>query len=282
MTFRLESSGVLDVAHALRVLKLHSLPGQEEIDDTAAQVHRVLRLNHHLVEVRLTLEPTGIVIEHDAPDSSIPELRATADHWFGLSQDSAIDYASLQPLPTFARLSQTSGHLRLISYPSVFEALATTVIGQQVSLAAARTLAGRYVENLGELHPSGLRVFPTAHDTAAVEPVQIQSMIRCPLARATTLHTVATWYQQIGQHLVDDRQQFLTQLISLRGVGPWTRDYMALRGLREPTIFLDSDLVIRRALSALGTSEDELRNLPLEARYLATILLWNHDSQHGV
>lgn len=279
MTLRLTVSGMLDVTHTLAVLRLHSLPGQEEIDEAAAQVHRILRFDDHLVEVHVALNPDAVIVQHDAPAKLLPKLRSTIDHWFGLTQDTSSAYASLQTLPSFARLAQESDHLRLISYPTIFEALATTVIGQQVSLAAARTLAGRYVENLGELHQSGLRAFPTAQATASLEPAQIQSIIRCPLARATTLYTVAHWYQDFGQHLIHDHEQFLTQLLALRGVGPWTRDYMALRGLRAPEIFLDTDLVVRRALNNLGVSENELKDLPSQAGYLATLLLWHHDSR---
>jgi len=282
MTLHLASTGTLDVEHTLRVLKLHSLPSQERIDESTAQVHRVLRLDDHLVEVRLTLQTTGVSIEHDAPNDLVPKLRTTIDRWLGLSQDTSCAYASVHEQPTLARLARASNNLRLISYPTIFEALATTIIGQQVSLAAARTLAGRYVEKLGELHPCGLRTFPTAQVTASLDPLQLQAIIRCPLARATTLHTVASWYQNFGRQLAGQDQQFLAQLLALRGVGPWTKDYMALRGLRMPDVFLTSDLVIRRAIINADVRQQDIDRLPTPARYLATLLLWDYDARGQV
>ncbi|WP_334122309.1 DNA-3-methyladenine glycosylase family protein [Glutamicibacter sp.] len=279
MELRLKSVGTLDIAHTLSVLSIHSLPAQEEIDTRTAEVHRILRIEDTLVDVYLRLDDSGISVIHDAPASLVPRLQATIDHWFGLTQDTATAHASFSDLAGFKELSEAYPNLRLISYPDPFEALATTVIGQQVSLAAARTLAGRYVEHLGEEHPSGLRAFPTARATASLSPGEIQSIIRCPLARATTLHTVSTWYQDCGQDLVHQPTEFLSQLLSLRGVGPWTRDYMALRGLRDPQIFLDSDLVVRRALKNLAMPDFSSSSLPADSKYLATLLLWAYDAE---
>jgi len=280
MSLYLEASGTLDIEHTLSVLRLHSLPVQERIDPATAEVHRVIRVDGYLINLRLTLDPSGISVDHDAPAELIPRLQSIIDHWFGLSQDTSTAYEALTRLPGIKALAAAFPDLRLISYPDPFEALATTVIGQQVSLAAARTLAGRFVERLGEAHPSGLYAFPTAEATAALSATETQSIIRCPLARATTLHTVSAWYRDHGQALVHEPAEFLTQLLSLRGVGPWTRDYMALRGLRDPKIFLDSDLVVRRALKNSKIPQATSESIPADAGYLATLLLWAYDSRH--
>ncbi|UYQ78154.1 AlkA protein [Glutamicibacter sp. JL.03c] len=280
MRLRLEAEGTLDIAHALSVLSLHSLPGQEIINFGRGEVHRILRIEDHLIDARLTLDPSGICVDHDAPLELLPRLQAVIIHWLGLEQDTTGAYQALSEMSGFRSLAAAFPHLRLISYPDLFEALATTVIGQQVSLAAARTLAGRYVEHLGEAHPSGLRAFPTAESTASLNPTEIQAIIRCPLSRAATLHNVASWYLDDGQELGQRPDEFLGQLLSLRGVGPWTRDYMALRGLRDPMIFLDSDLVVRRALKDLGMAPGTSASLPEGSGYLATLLLWAHDSAY--
>ncbi|WP_349931250.1 hypothetical protein ABNP34_02960 [Glutamicibacter mishrai] len=278
MRLRLEAAGTLDITHALSVLSLHSLPAQENINSGRAEVHRVLRIEDHLIDTRLTLDASGISVDHDAPMELLPQLQTVIIHWFGLEQDASGAYQALSEMQGFKSLAVAFPHLRLISYPDLFEALATTVIGQQVSLAAARTLAGRYVDHLGDAHPSGLRAFPTAEATASLNPAEIQAIVRCPLSRAATLHTVASWYLDDGQELGQRPDEFLGQLLSLRGVGPWTRDYMALRGLRDPKIFLDSDLVVRRALKDLGIAPGAGAFLPVGTGYLATLLLWAHDS----
>lgn len=280
MTLRLEAAGTLDIVHALSVLRLHSLPAQERIEPSTAEVRRILRVGGHLIDVHLALDPSGISVEHDAPAILVPSLQTIINHWFGLQQDTSPAYESLAKMPGLDAMAASFPNLRLISYPDPFEALATTVIGQQVSLAAARTLAGRYVEHLGEAHASGLRAFPTAEATSALSAPEIQSIIRCPLARAATLHAVSQWYLECGESLVHRPTEFLTQMLSLRGVGPWTRDYMALRGLRDSQIFLDSDLVVRRALKNSSILPVIRESLPAGAGYLATLLLWAYDSEH--
>lgn len=279
MDLQLPAAGVFDTAHALAVLKLHSLPAQEELDEQALRIRRVLQVGGGLVEVRISLNHAGLAAVHDAAAACEPQLAAILDHWFGLSQDTAPAYAQLAALPQFQPLAQRFPHLRLISYPDMFEALATTVLGQQVSLAAARTLGNRYVAALGQAHPSGLRTFPTAQQTASCSPLELQKLIRCPLARATTLHMVAAWYHSTGSQLLQRPSTFLAELMALRGVGPWTRDYVALRGLCDPGVFLGSDLVVRRALRSLEAEVPIGASLPAGSSFLATLLLWAHDAQ---
>lgn len=278
MELRLPATGTLDPGHALAVLALHSLPAQERLDPAAAQVQRILQVQGHLVEVSLRPDAFGVSLTHDAPPESVARLTGIINHWLGLQQDTSAAYAALGALPGYQPLAMAFPHLRLISYPDPFEALATTVIGQQVSLAAARTLGGRYVDALGQPHNSGLRAFPSAAATAACTPAELQQIIRCPLSRAVTLQSVAEWFELSGQFLLGDAPAFLDQLQALRGVGPWTRNYMALRGLRDPEIFLDSDLVVRRALGKLRDGGAVVAPPPRGAGYLATLLLWSFDA----
>lgn len=278
MDMHLPATGTLDVSHALAVLKLHSLPVQERLDEPAARLQRVLQVKGRLVEVTLELTPSGIRLSHDAPTEFSPHISEVINYWFGLQQDTSDSYEALNAISCYRSLAAAFPSLRLISYPDHFEALATTVIGQQISLAAARTLGGRYVGALGQLHSSGLRAFPTASATAACTPEELREIIRCPLARATTLHTVAAWFQAHGQLLLSNGPEFLDELQGLRGVGPWTRNYVALRGLRDPEIFLESDLVVRRALRKLHDSGLAVSPPPVGTGSLATLLLWSFDA----
>lgn len=278
MELRLPATRTLDVGHALSVLALHSLPAQERLDTGAAQIQRVLQVQGSLVEISLKLDPAGVTLSHDAPPDSVDQLTRIINQWLGLQQDTGAAYEALAALPGYQSLAMAFPHLRLISYPDAFEALATTIIGQQVSLAAARTLGGRYVGAVGELHSSGLRAFPSAAATAACTPEELREIIRCPLSRAVALQAVAEWFEFSGQFLLGDAPAFLEQLQSLRGVGPWTRNYMALRGLRDPEIFLDSDLVVRRAMGKLRDRGEAVAAPPRGAGYLATLLLWSFDA----
>lgn len=128
------------------------------------------------------------------------------------------------------------------------------VLGQQISVAAARTLAGRLVRRFGTPlsapHGGLTHLFPEAAALAQADPESL------PLtsARRATLANVARGLAGgvIELHPGADRVAVTAQLQSLAGVGPWTAQYVAMRALGDPDVFLATDLGVRRALEKLG------------------------------
>lgn len=279
MNFTLPVSGVLDVAQTLSVLKVHSLANQEILDFHAASIKRVLRLRGEYYATKLWLSPTEVTIETQTPQRLQSELVDIINSWLGLPQDQLQGYAKLETLDMLKPAVKRFPNLRLIGYPDLFEALMTTILGQQISTSAARTLATRYVQELGERHECGLHVFPDALSTSQNTAEELQQIIRCPLSRAQTVQRVAHWYVHTGQYLAESQEDFLDSLQALKGVGPWTRDYVALRGLRQQSIFLRTDLVVKRALATLGVKQTDTLEIPDGAGSLATVLLWALDTK---
>lgn len=271
---QLPVDGTLDVAHTLEVLAVHSLPNQEILDTANASVDRVLWIASRPRYTRIHLEGDRVRVRSEATAAQRTELSRILNHWLGLQQPGAASLQRLASDPLLGATARRFPHLRLISYPDLFEALATTVLGQQISTAAARTLAIRYVEALGICHPSGLKVFPRPEDTAAATPQHLAALIGCPLSRAATLHRVACWYLQRPAEPSPDPAQLRGELLPLKGIGPRTADYAALRGLRDPGAFLASDLVVRRALAQLGWNGKASQLDWGSDNSLATVLLW--------
>jgi AraC family transcriptional regulator of adaptative response / DNA-3-methyladenine glycosylase II len=127
------------------------------------------------------------------------------------------------------------------------------VLGQQVSVAGARTLAGRLVASWGERLPTPVgevtHLFPSAPTLAALDPAQLPM----PRARAATLVGLAAALAR-GELILDegaDRAQSVAALLALPGIGPWTAGYVAMRALRDPDAFPAGDLGVRRALESL-------------------------------
>lgn len=272
--FTLQARGILDVEHLMQVLQVHSLPIQEELDVPQRSVTRLVQVDGVHCKTRLTFLPKGIEVDAEALASVQPRLSGVLDQWLGLAQPG---FPSLQRLaldPLLGPVATCFPHLRLIGYPDFFEALMTAILGQQISTRAARTLSRRYTGALGRPHPCGLTAFPDAAATAAAGPGRLAEIIGCPASRALTMHRVADWF--INEHplLGGDRQEIRRSLLRIKGVGPWTADYVALRGLRDPTIFLGSDLVVRRGLERLGYSGNP-KNLDWgRDNSMATVLLW--------
>jgi AraC family transcriptional regulator, regulatory protein of adaptative response / DNA-3-methyladenine glycosylase II len=159
------------------------------------------------------------------------------------------------------------------------------VLGQQVSVAGARTLARRLVARCGEPLPETLaaqdgeptHLFPgpPAVAAAALERLGI------PRARRETLRTLARALAGGGIVLDpgSEREDVERRLLELRGIGPWTASYVAMRALGDPDAFLASDLGVKKAVVRLGHAGDRRSVASLAERWrpwraYATQHLW--------
>jgi AraC family transcriptional regulator of adaptative response / DNA-3-methyladenine glycosylase II len=170
-----------------------------------------------------------------------------------------------------------------------FELGVRAILGQQVSVAAATTLAGRLAQSLGPtLHSSyaGLRaIFPSPEVVAGAD---LRSL-GVPTQRAHAIQRFAAAVRDKIIHLDGTRpaSEVSAALEGLPGIGSWTAEYIALRGLNEPDAFPASDLGIRRRLSRtrpIGTAEVVRRAEAWRPwRAYAAIHLWmdGHESEDG-
>jgi AraC family transcriptional regulator, regulatory protein of adaptative response / DNA-3-methyladenine glycosylase II len=137
------------------------------------------------------------------------------------------------------------------------------VLGQQVSVAAARTLARRLTEKYGEdfAIPGApvTRLFPTSSALAAATP----ESIGIPMARANALIGLCRSLADgsVDLHIGSDRSTARAELLALKGIGPWTASYISMRALADPDALLDDDLGVLHGAAALG--------LPAERKALA-------------
>ncbi len=174
-----------------------------------------------------------------------------------------------------------------------FELAVRAVLGQQISVKAATTLSGRLVERFGEPLPlhlgkdgNGLtRLFPLVETIAAARVADLCALgiIR---ARAETLVALA-------RHVAKDAEwrtrymgleAFTAELTALPGIGPWTAQYIAMRGFADPDAFPASDLGLLRSARVLGIAATP-RELERHAerwrpwRAYAAQALWNFKAE---
>ena len=141
-----------------------------------------------------------------------------------------------------------------------FELAVRAVIGQQVSVRGARTVAGRLVAACGDPLPAPIggvtHLFPTEAaliDLAERDPAAFSM----PASRRRALVALARAVQG-GEVVIDpgaDPTDLRHTLTALTGIGPWTAEYVAMRALRDPDAFMPSDLGIIKAAQALGLPE---------------------------
>lgn len=144
--------------------------------------------------------------------------------------------------------------LRSPGHPDGVELLTRAVLGQQVSVKGARTLAARLVAAAGEPLAAPVdgvtHAFPSAEAIAGCSP----SDFAMPSARGRAL--IHACEQMAAGHIVIDagseRDELSRQLASLPGIGTWTSSYVALRALGDPDVFLPTDIGVRNALRAIG------------------------------
>jgi AraC family transcriptional regulator of adaptative response / DNA-3-methyladenine glycosylase II len=244
ITLRLPARPPFDGAGLLRFLSDHAVPALETA--TTGSFERRVRLPHGIATVRLTLDGDAAV-RCDARLESVADvstLVARIRRLLDLDADSiAIDRA-LGADPALAPLVAAQPGLRLPGSLDAEETLFRTLVGQQISVPAARTVLGRITAELGT---DGL--FPTADRIAGSVGV-----IRGPRSRVRTILGVAETVAAGGISLDVGTpvEEFTARLVALPGVGPWTAGYLAMRVLGSPDVLLTSDLVVLQSAAHHG------------------------------
>jgi AraC family transcriptional regulator of adaptative response / DNA-3-methyladenine glycosylase II len=241
----------------LAFLGPRAVPGVEEV--VGGTYRRTLRLSHGPAVVELTPAPDHVrcaVRLSDLRDlaSAVQRSRRLMD----LDADPVAVADLLEADALLSSLVAKSPGRRSPGHVDGAELAIRAVLGQQVSVVAARTHTARLVRAAGaELaQPDGglTHLFPDADAVARADA----AALAMPGSRRRTLRMLAGHLAD-GTITIDagaDRSEVEAQLTALPGIGPWTAAYIALRGLGDPDVFLPSDLGVRRALERLGMPAD--------------------------
>ena len=256
---QLDAGGPFDLKAALGTLTAHYVEGQHGFDPGAASLTRwiVTHGEPHLLAVRLHAD--GVIVTTATRDEGLNEaISARVRHWFDLDTDLEPINAALGADPVFASQVASRPGIRITRFHAPFEAVALTVLGQQVSLAAGRLFAARLVRAFGAAPPSGggadgLYPFPTAARLATVPTDELRAAIGITGTRARTLREVATLFAESDSAQVRNDEQLPDResLMAVHGIGPWTADFVAIRAGTEPDAFPGSDAVLRKTLQAI-------------------------------
>lgn len=270
-TVRIDANGPFDHEAVAAMLAAHAIPGVEELD--GYRYRRIVAIDGVPVVVTIVISPTGVMAEWDVAPSDPGRLEDLIRCWFDLDTDIARIDMTLAADPLLAPLIDRHPGLRLIGYPDEFEGVAMTVIGQQVSLAGARTFAARLVAAFGEVHEQMHR-FPTAARLANLDVDEIRGRVGLTGSRARTLHEVARRWKD-GPILVGmSPAQARRLLLDIPGIGPWTADCLLVRVLQDPDTFASGDLVARRALGLDERAAAERSTVWAPFRSYALVHLW--------
>jgi AraC family transcriptional regulator, regulatory protein of adaptative response / DNA-3-methyladenine glycosylase II len=196
---------------------------------------------------------------------------------FDLNADWASIAQSLKADPVLAARIKAHPGLRVPGCWNGFELAVRAILGQQVSVKGASTLAGRIAKAFGQPFPAieGItHVFPSPKILAQANLVTIG----LPTSRAETIRALArdVSEKRINFESVVDVGAFLTRFCEIPGIGNWTAEYVAMRALGEPDAFPCSDLGLLRALDLKSPRELEHRAEAWRPwRAYAAVHLWS-------
>jgi AraC family transcriptional regulator of adaptative response / DNA-3-methyladenine glycosylase II len=251
LTLRLSYRPPLAFPTMLAFLAKREIPGIERVSGNCYE--RVIGSANRSAWIRVTASPNKpeLRLEISGTDPRcIPDIVRRARRLFDLDADMHAVHSVLRSDPLLATSIRKRPGLRVPGGWDGFEILVRAILGQQVSLAAATTLAKRLVERYGEhcaQTPAGLdRMFPTP-ERLLHAPLE---KIGLPRSRAVTLRAVA---EAVLDGRLDFRagqllDEFIERATALPGVGPWTAHYVAMRALNHPDAFPAGDLVVQRVL----------------------------------
>jgi AraC family transcriptional regulator of adaptative response / DNA-3-methyladenine glycosylase II len=271
----------LDVPEVTSYLAARAIPGVEEVTETTYRRAVTSSTGGGVLEIvaidgTLTLSLTGTDVGSLARDV------AAARRMFDLDADPTIVAEVLGQDPLLQPLVTARPGLRVPGAYDGFELAVRAVLGQQVSVGAASTFAGRLVSKLGtplkEPVGSVTHLFPTA-DVMAADDL---SGIGLTKARQDTLRLLAEAVadRRVLLHPGADQHRTEQALTALKGIGPWTASYIAMRALRDPDALPTKDLGLLKAFSRLTGNPATARDLERYAerwrpwRGYAAVHLW--------
>ncbi|HEV2606506.1 MAG TPA: AlkA N-terminal domain-containing protein [Xanthomonadaceae bacterium] len=265
LTLRLGYRPPLDFAAMLAFLAKRAIPGIERVETDSYE--RVVGPTDASTWIRVTAsraKPELLLEISNTDPRAIPDIVRRVRRMFDLDADLVAVHAALRDEPLLAKAIRRRPGLRVPGGWDGFEIAVRAVLGQQISVAGATTLARRLVDAHGETRAQtrdGLdRSFPTPQRLrdAPLEAIGL------PRSRAATLRSLAAAVVDgrvdfsVGQRL----DAFVEHMTALPGIGAWTAHYIAMRALGHPDAFPAGDLVLQQVLGG----EKRLSERATEAR----------------
>ena len=279
VTIRLHYDEPFEWLPLKNALLAHMIPGLENVDLQAQTLKRLIVIgNERYIPITIDLaEPMGAL----AVSMQVSEMRdintvaAIIKRVFDLdSKPEAIrDVLGADPIvgPLLAR----HPGLRLCGMFDPFELLINTIIGQQVSIPAARTFSERLVKAYGK-QVGDLYVYPSAKTLLQIDPQDFYQTTKLNHKKIATIQAVCQLIAS-GFELaaITTSKEARDKLLAVKGIGPWTVEYVILRGYGAPDGFPADDLFIKRNLGVkTARAAEEIAQRWRPYRGYATMQLW--------
>lgn len=291
LQLRLDARPPFDWPALLAFLSVRAAPGVEEV--CGDEVRRVVALDGAVGTVLVRGDAQWPRVWVELSSGLVPVVAALVPvlrRWFDLDARPEVINDGLRQDRLLAPLVRSRPGLRVPRALDPFELVCRAVLGQQVSVRAATTLAGRMVARWGaplpvrELRELSQRRpgctlshrFPIAASVASASVSELAAL-GLPTRRAQTLAEVARAFTSgaLASSATLDDDAFARALRALPGIGDWTVQYVLMRARGAPDAFPASDLGVRKALGGLSVKQVEQRSVRWRPwRAYAAMQLW--------
>lgn len=249
-----------DYAALLDFIAKRAIAGVESVQGDVYRRSFVLDGNAGWLEIRPGSPNTLALRVDSVAPTRLLHVVARVRRMFDLDADPMSIDSSLKRDPLLARLIAARPGLRVPGAWDGFELGVRAILGQQVSVAGASTLAARLAAKYGHPLPFALdglaHTFPSPDEIADAELA-----IGLPVSRAEAIREFARAVTS-GALVFDgaqDAETFAARVCAIRGLGPWTAHYIAMRALSDPDAFPSGDLALLRATGSKTPRELESR-----------------------
>jgi AraC family transcriptional regulator of adaptative response / DNA-3-methyladenine glycosylase II len=262
----------------LRFLAARATPGVETVENGCYRRSISFNDGHGYFEVSLDEANHALVARVQFGDPrSLFFITERIRSMFDLNADWAAIAQTLKADPVLAARIKAEPGLRVPGCWNGFELAVRAILGQQVSVKGATTLAGRLVKAFGEKFIGATDLTHVFPQPSALTDANFAS-IGLPRARSETIRSLA---RAVCDGLITfdgvvDSGEFLSRLCEIPGIGQWTAQYVAMRALGEPDAFPSTDLGLMRAMHLQSARElERLAEAWRPWRSYAAIHLWN-------
>jgi AraC family transcriptional regulator of adaptative response / DNA-3-methyladenine glycosylase II len=280
-TLQLSYRPPFDWQGMLRFLSMRTLKGVEAVEEDG--YWRTVRLGDHTgwLNVRHAPDKRALLVELTHTLTPVlPALLGRLRNVFDLTARPDVIAAQLGQDPLLAAEVARNPGLRVPGAFDGFELAVRAILGQQITVKAATTLAGRFVNALGDPvqtpHAELSRLCPSPERVAGAAVDDIASLgIIATRARSIIALAGEVAAGRLVLEAGADPDAAMKQLVALPGIGAWTAHYIAMRALRWPDAFPKEDIAVRKALGGVSAARAEELSQPWRPwRSYATLHLW--------
>ncbi|MGA4720989.1 DNA-3-methyladenine glycosylase family protein [Fictibacillus nanhaiensis] len=216
-------------------------------------IYKVITVNAELILIKISYKNHVLLIEF--PDKEPPNMETVVEfvgNWFDLDQNLTSFYGAVSEDSLLQPLIERYYGLRMIGIPDLFEALTWAIMGQQINLTFAYTLKKRLVENFGKklvLHEYEYWTYPSPEIIADLQVDDLRNL-QFTTRKAEYVIGIAKEIVEgrLSKEILRSSEDPAKQLTSLRGIGPWTADYVLMKCLLKSDAFPVADVGLQNAV----------------------------------